>query len=73
MDMTSRGHDNKADADIELSDVGLLERNENGGGSHSWYSAHGRGFSLDGRQTETRGGTSHVGTVLGEGFYSRER
>lgn len=71
--MTSRRDDSKAETDIELSDVGLLDQHENGSNSHSWYSAHGRGYSVNGRQSETQGGTSHIGTVLGERYYSRER
>ena len=61
------------DAELELSEVGLLNGREDGEESHSWYSANGRGFSVNGRQSETRGDISHIGTVLGERFYSRER
>ena len=73
--MTSHNEDHNADTDIELSDVGLLDRRKHDADSESqtWYSAHGRGYSVNGTQSETRGGTSHVTTVLGEGFYSRER
>ena len=62
--------------DTEMADISLISAP---GGpapsseSHSWYSANGRGYSVDGRQTEYPGDTSHVATVLGEDFYSRER
>ena len=60
--------------DVELADVRLLnEPSGSDGQAHSWYSANGRGFTVDGRQTETSGGVSHVGTVLGESYYARER
>lgn len=61
------------DADIELTEVGLLDTQENGQDPHTWYSANGRGYSVNGSQTETRGDVSHIGAVLGERFYSRER
>ena len=68
--------------DVEMADISLLNspdddssnRDGDGGAEpHSWYSAHGRGFSLNGRQTETQEAPSHIGTVLGEAYYSRER
>ena len=60
--------------DVELAEVRLI----NGGGEtsgqpHSWYTANGRGYSINGRQAEANGGLSHVSTVLGEAFYNRER
>ena len=63
----------RPDAELELSDIGLLDSREDTEDPHSWYSANGRGFSVNGRQSETRGDISHIGTVLGERFYSRER
>lgn len=64
----------KEGEDVELADVRLLsEPGEPSSQAHSWYSANGRGFTVNGRPTETSGGTSHVATVLGESFYARER
>lgn len=65
-------------SDVELSAVRLLgggeeEAPSSSGNEQSWYSANGRGFSVNGRQSETAGGVSHVATVLGEAFYARER
>ena len=73
--MTSRRTEaaDKPDADIELSEIGLLDQQDGAENAQSWYSAHGRGYTVNGKQSESRGGTSHIGTVLGEGFYSRER
>jgi hypothetical protein len=68
------------DGDLEMADISLLNHPEEdtpthdvGGEAHSWYSAHGRGFTFNGRQTETQEAPSHIGTVLGEAYYSRER
>ena len=66
--------------DVEMADISLLNspdddssQREGGAEPQSWYSAHGRGFSMNGRQTETQEAPSHIGTVLGEAYYSRER
>jgi len=66
--------------DVEMADISLLNNPEEDSSTrereaqpHSWYSASGRGFSLNGRQTETQEAPSHIGTVLGEAYYSRER
>ena len=66
--------------DVEMADISLLNspdddssQREGGAEPHSWYSAHGRGFSMNGRQTETQEAPSHICTVLGEAYYSRER
>lgn len=62
------------ETDVELAEVRLLSQpEETSGNDHSWYSANGRGHSVNGTQTETAGGVSHVATVLGEAFYARER
>ncbi len=73
-------HGAKQNEDVEMADISLLNNPEednstrnSGGEAHSWYSAHGRGFTLHGRQSETQEAPSHIGTVLGEAYYSRER
>ena len=60
--------------DVEMAEVRLLSQpGETSGHANSWYSANGRGYSVNGTQTETAGQTSHIATVLGEAFYARER
>lgn len=60
--------------DTELADISLLNRrDELPSEAHSWYSANGRGYSVNGRQTEYEGDTSHVASVLGEEYYARQK
>lgn len=61
--------------DTEMADISLINRAEDElpSEAHSWYSANGRGYSVNGRQTEYEGDTSHVATVLGEQFYTRQK
>lgn len=72
--MTANPAEEKGRDDVELADVALLHQPvESSSEPNSWYSANGRGFSVNGTHTETSGGISHVATVLGEAFYARER
>jgi len=55
------------DGDLEMADISLLNHPEEDDSTHdaqgearSWYSAHGRGFTFNGRQTETQEAPSHI-------------